>query len=100
MGEEFIISAKKSPQGMILVVTDITLVGKYFEEGKRHLDLRNKFYQGEEGSEGEVRELINQSYIIHFTGKKIVALGTEIGVISSNNILIIAGVPHAEAALR
>jgi len=70
----FIVTEKDTANGLLLVITDKDLIGKKFEEGKKQLDLSNKFYQGEEKSKEEVKELIKCAYILHLTGEKILNL--------------------------
>ena len=40
-----IVNTKTTPEGLILIVTDSDIINQKFEEGKKQLDLTNKFYQ-------------------------------------------------------
>ena len=93
----FIVSKKFSPEGMILVITDKEIVGKKFEEGNKQLDLSNKFYSGDERNAEAIKAIIPESYILHLTGEKAVALGVELGFVNPQRIVWISNVPHAEA---
>ena len=93
----FIVNKKFAPDGLILVVTDKEILGKVFEEGKKQLDLSNKFYSGDERDAEAVKALIPEAYILHLTGEKAVALGVELGLVDSQRIIWISNVPHAEA---
>lgn len=95
----FIVVKKPSPSGLILIVTDAELVGKKFSEGKRQLDLRQKFYQGQEMSEKEVSALFPAAYILHLTGERAVALAISAGWVQKENVLVVQSVPHAEVIL-
>ena len=90
------VAIKESPLGMLLVITDSLLLGKKFEEGRKQLDLSKDFYQGEEHSAKEVQKLIIKARHLHLTGKEAVALGIELDLVESRNILYVQKVPHAE----
>jgi len=92
-----IVNTKTTPEGLILIVTDSDIINQKFEEGKKQLDLTNKFYQGEEKSKEEVKKLINDAHILHLTGKEAVALGKELNLVE--NIITIKDIPHAEVLL-
>ena len=95
---EFVVSEKDGPHGILLIITDENILNQYFEEGKLQLDLKRKFYQGEQKSKKEVVLLIKRAQHIHFTGKAAVALAIELDLIISEKILYVQGVPHAETA--
>jgi hypothetical protein len=92
-----IVNTKTTPEGLILIVTDSNIINQKFEEGKKQLDLTSKFYQGEEKSKEEIKELINDAHILHLTGKEAVALGKELNLVE--NIITIKDIPHAEVLL-
>jgi len=95
-----IVSGKKTPEGLLLVITDQEILGKIYEEGKLQLDLTQKFYQGEEKSKKEIKLLLSKSRHLHLTGKEAVALGVEFGLVNPNKILYISQVPHAEVIIE
>ncbi len=92
----FIVAKHPAANGTIVVISDQNIVGKKFLEGKRQLDLTVPFYQGKEESEQEVVELLHQGYILHLTGKAIIALAVEVGLVQAEQILFVQGVPHAQ----
>ncbi len=93
-----IVNTKSTPEGLIVIITDSDLVGKKFEEGNKQLDLTKKFYQGEEKSVEEIKELINDAYVLHLTGKEAVALGKELGLVEK--VITIDNIPHAEVVME
>ena len=93
-----IVNIKTTPEGLIVIVTDSNLVGKKFEEGKKQLDLTNKFYSGDEKPIEEIKQLLNDAYVLHLTGKEAVAFGKELGLVE--NVIIIDNIPHAEVVLE
>lgn len=92
----FTVSEKKTPHGLLLVITDSEIVGKRFEQGKLQLDLTTQFYKGQEKNVEEIEEIVSRARYIHFTGDKSVQLGLNLKLIDQKKILHIAGIPHAE----
>jgi len=95
----FIVAKKFAPEGLILVVTDKEILGKVFEEGKKQLNLSNKFYLGSERDNEAVKALIPEVYILHLTGEKAVALGLELNLVDNEKVVWISGVPHTEVLI-
>ena len=94
-----IITKKNSTHGSLLVITDKDILGKRFSEGKLQLDLSKEFYQGEEKSNDEVKKMIPEARHLHLTGKEAVALGIEMDLVESKNILYVKKVPHAQVVM-
>ncbi len=88
---------RKGPHGLIVIVTDTNLVGKYFSEGNRQLDLRGAFYKGEELDLARVEVVMKSATILHLTGEKTVALAQTLGVVGEGDRkLVVQGVVHME----
>jgi len=96
----FIVSKKAGPNGLLLVVTDKEIIGQKFEEGKLQLDLTKDFYQGDEMSKEEVKELFLSARDLHLTGKETVNIGVELDFVDSKHILYVGEVPHAEIVVE
>lgn len=95
----FITAEKLGAHGLLLVVTDQDILGKFFEEGRVQLDLRTAFYKGEERTKEEVKTLLAGARDVVFTGKVAVALGIELDLVDPKKILYVKNVPHAQVAL-
>ncbi len=91
-----IVAKRSSPNGLVLIVTDKEIMGKVFEEKKKVLDLRNKFYQGEEWEAPEVEKILETAYLLHLTGTNAVNLGIKKEFVNQKKILMVRGIPHAE----
>ena len=96
---EFVVAERPSPHGLLLVITDKDVLGKMFEEGRVQLDLRKEFYQGEIKEKEEVKKLMLKSRHLHLTGKGVVALGIELGLVQRGRILLVQGTPHAQVVM-
>ena len=94
-----IVKVHKAKEGIILAVCDSDILGKKFETEKLQLDLTSSFYQGEEVSEDELRELIKTAYIINLVGEKSLEFVVKEGIIEKENAITIDGVPHAQIVL-
>jgi len=95
----FVVNIHKGSEGEILVISDKEIIGRKFEEGKLQLDLSKDFYQGEEMEEEKVKELVNDAYVLHLTGKKTIEFFTKLGLVKKENVLTVDGIPHAEVCL-
>lgn len=83
----------------IVAVCDKELIDKKFEENGKQLDLTSEFYKGDEKEETEIGDIIRNADIINLVGKRAVDLGLAEEVISKENVIIINGIPHAQAVL-
>lgn len=95
----FIVTEKEGAHGLLIAVTDKDLIGKYFQEGKKQLDLRSPFYVGKEMTKEETKNILTSARDIMFTGKAAVALGIELDLIDPQIILYVQNVPHAQVVL-
>jgi len=83
----------------VVAVCDSELIGKYFAEREFQLDVKESFYNGEEVSEEELKELIQnmskEDATFNIVGEKAVSCALEAGIISEDGINKIQGVPFA-----
>ena len=90
----------KNPEGRtVLALCDKELLRKKFVEADLQLDLTSEFYQGEEKSLDEIKEMIKQANHINAVGERAVKFLKDENLVDDENIVIIAGVPHAEVVL-
>ena len=84
---------------LIIAICDSDLVGKYFEEGERILDIKERFYKGDEHNEQEMVELIKnyaaEDATFNIAGEKSVQTALKAGLISEAGIMKVQGVPFA-----
>ena len=89
----------KKDHRTIVAVCDKDLLGKVLQEKNRQLDLSGNFYNGEERSEEEIGDLLRNADGVNLVGPQSVKLGLQEGVITDDNVIVIANVPHAQAVL-
>lgn len=91
-----LVKIHQNPEGQkIMALCDQELLGKKFEEGNKQLDLSTDFYQGEEKTEQEIKEMLKEVYIVNLVGKQSLQL-MENFKYSPEHIITVQGVPHAQ----
>jgi hypothetical protein len=82
-----------------VAICDSNLLGKTFEEGNKQIIINPNFYQGEEKTEKEVLEIIEnglaEDYIFNIVGEESINLALKAEVITPEGITRIQGVPIA-----
>ena len=94
-----LVKLHKKDHRAIVAVCDKNLLGRVIEEKNRQLDLRSEFYKGEERSEEEIGDLMRNADGVNLVGPESVKLGLQEGVISEENVIVIDGIPSAQAVL-
>lgn len=81
----------------IVSICDSELLGKYFEEDKFQLDIKESFYNGEKKKEEEVLKIIQdmkkEDATFNIVGKKSIDTAIKAGLISKEQIKTIQGIP-------
>ena len=81
----------------VIAVCDKDLIGKTLKEKNIEIHVSEKFYKGDLKEENEVIEFIRDASNVNMLGKEAVNAGIEAGIITQEDIIMIAGVPHAQA---
>lgn len=97
---KFIVTEKKTPHGLLVIVTDQNILEKKFKQGKLQLDLKLPFYCGEERDEQETILLLTKARHLHLTGKEIVDLAIKEGYVNKQKVLVVQNIPHAEVIIE
>jgi len=83
----------------VVAICDSELLGKKFQQGKLQIDLNGEFFNGEEKSESETLELIEdtarEDATFNIVGSKSCQLALKAGIIDKKGIKKISGVPVA-----
>ncbi|MBI5804320.1 DUF424 family protein [Candidatus Pacearchaeota archaeon] len=83
----------------VVALCDTEILGKKFEEGKMQLDVRESFFNGDEIGEEEAKKMLEQQAkndaTFNIVGEKSTKLALSLGIISSENIIKIQGIPLA-----
>lgn len=90
----------------VVAIADDDLIGRQFFEGKKQLDIKESFYKGEsEGpvSKDEVLEIIGdmvrEDATFNVVGEESIATAIEAGIINSESVLTIDGIPYGMVLL-
>mgnify|MGYP000085343159 CR=1 FL=1 len=84
---------------VLVAVCDPEVLGKDFYEGRLKLQVNKEFYEGELLSLDEAVNVIKEATVGNFVGEKAVKCAIEAGLIHSEAIIKIAGIPHAQFVL-
>ncbi|MEK6820329.1 MAG: DUF424 family protein [Nanoarchaeota archaeon] len=83
----------------IVAVCDSELLGKCYEEGKKILDVRESFYNGEEVEENKavkmMKDMAAEDATFSIVGKKSCEAALKAGIISKEGIKKVKGIPFA-----
>lgn len=83
----------------VVALCDDELLGKYLEEGEFQLDVKESFYKGEHVESEKALEILKdmaaEDATFNIVGEKAVALAQKAGIISPEQIGVIAGTPFA-----
>lgn len=83
----------------IVAICDSELLGKFFEEDKFQLDVKESFFKGEEKTEQETIEIIQdmkrEDATFNIIGEKSTNTAIKAGLISKESINTIQGIPFS-----
>ena len=83
----------------VVAICDIELIGKKFEEGIKQLDVRENFYKGDEMSEDEATQIMQdqnkEDATFNIVGENSVNLAIKAGIIPKEASLKIQNIPYA-----
>jgi len=87
-------------QNEILVAAcDAELIGKTLKEGEIEFHISKEFYADILGDEELLKKHLVNATIANLVGHRAVKCGIEVGLIDKENVIKIAGIPHAQFAL-
>jgi len=83
----------------VIAICDSDLIGKKFEDKKRQLDVRENFYKDREVDKKGLIEIIKRQSIedasFNIVGKESIQIALELGIIKSEGVHKIKGIPFA-----
>ena len=81
---------------IILAICDKEHVGKTYEEGEISFTASEKFYKGEEITEKEMLEMLNEADSANLFGNKCVEIALKKNLVSEKSVLKIKGIKHVQ----
>lgn len=84
---------------VMLAACDSNLLGKRFEEGEFHIEVKKEFYYESFVTERAFRNALKMATIINLVGENVVRIAAEEGIIDRNNVIRISNIPHAQAVV-
>lgn len=86
---------RRGPE-VVVAACDKELLGRAFNEGELHLEIKPGFYEGEDTSAERLNDRLEGASVANLVGEETVAAAVEYGFIDESCILVIDGVPHAQ----
>ncbi|MBS3801975.1 MAG: DUF424 family protein [Candidatus Thermoplasmatota archaeon] len=86
----------KQGNDLLIGACDEHLLGKTFSEGKFHLSVEKKFYDGERVETKVLKRFLKDATIANLVGEETIKCAVGMGLVSEDCILRIDGVPHAQ----
>jgi hypothetical protein len=83
---------------VLLAACDDDILGKTFEEGELQLSVSEKFFGGERVSRRIFKNRLREATIANLIGKNVVDIALDMGMVNSECILEVQGIPHAQVA--
>lgn len=83
----------------IIAACDEDILGQTFREGPAKITVHEAFYKGESLEEEAFIQRLGIATIINLVGNDVVDIAIREGFVSSDSVLVIGGVKHAQAVL-
>lgn len=93
---KFYVKIYRIEKEVLVAACDEALCGRVFEEGNLILDVKEDFYKGELLGEEEVSSILEEATIINLVGENIISYTIRRGIVESQNVITIGGIPHAQ----
>ena len=96
MSNQFSYKVFREGDDTLLAISDLTIIGKVFEEKDLQIEVSKDFYHDKECNSDHVKKLFRNATIINAVGKNIISLMVKDNLVEKESVLIIGGVPHAQ----
>lgn len=83
----------------LLAACDEELLGRTFSEGVVKVTISENFYGADTMTEETLGERMGSVTIMNLFGERTIAVGVEKGFVTPENILVVAGIKHAQVVL-
>lgn len=93
---EIHVNVRKSQGETLISMCDEDVLGEELEEGKVHLNVKRKFYEGDKIDPDEMREYLDQASIANLVGSTCIEKAQELGFVDKENVITVNEVPHAQ----
>ncbi len=82
---------------VVLAACDSSLLGKRYEEGEFHIEVKREFYLDKYVNEKIFRNALRIATVINLVGENVIEIAIDEGIVDRDNIIRIQGIPHAQA---
>jgi len=81
---------------VMLAACDREILGKYFEEGEFHIEVKEDFYHEVFVGRDTFVNALKTATIANLVGERVVKIAIEEGFVDEENVLRIQGIPYAQ----
>lgn len=86
----------KNGRNVLVAACDKELLGKKLKHGNTVVEIRRDFYEGEDVSEEELQNALQEATTANLFGEKTVNCAIKYGFIDPDSVIMIDCVPHAQ----
>ena len=80
----------------MLAIADSDLVGKSFSQDEKEIEVLESFYGNDTANSDEIMKKMGEATVVNALGENITTLLVEGGAVSSEDVVEICGIPHAQ----
>lgn len=80
----------------ILAICDEEILGKTYREGILRLEIKKEFYGDRKVTIDEALRMIDEVMIVNMVGRNVVGEAIKRGIIPSEGVITVAGIPHVQ----
>lgn len=92
----FAVKAYQQGVQRLVAACDADLLGTTYSEGKFRLDVAPGFYDGLRVGESDLGAYLRSATMANLVGSRTVEAAVRLGLVDPQNVLRVAGVPHAQ----
>lgn len=92
----FAVKAYQQGVQRLVAACDADLLGTNHSEGKFKLDVTPGFYDGLRVGESDLSAYLRSATVANLVGPNVVDVAVRLGLVDPENVLRIAGIPHAQ----
>ena len=93
------VNVRKTQEETLVSMCDDDVLGRELDDGKIHLSVKKKFYEGDKIDSVKMEEYLDQASIANLVGRNCIEKAQELGYVDEENIITVEEVPHAQFVL-
>nr|WP_321170914.1 DUF424 domain-containing protein [Halobaculum sp. DT55] len=93
------LTRRETPEGTLVAVCDVAVLGESFENGPVSLDVSEEFYGGDDAEPADAEAVVEGLYdadTANLVGEDCVGVAVDEGIIDEERVLDVGGTLHAQ----